>query len=58
MMGAPLTAKQIIVDNLIPATLGNWIGGAICVSTVYAFIYGRTPLKIYDYLFMKKKKTV
>ena len=51
MMGAPLTPYQIIVQNLIPSTLGNWVGGAICVATVYAFIYGRTPLRIYDFLF-------
>lgn len=57
MMGAPLTAQQIIVNNLIPATLGNWVGGAICVSTVYAFIYGRTPHMIYDYVLSKLQKS-
>jgi formate/nitrite transporter len=57
MMGAPLTPYQIIVQNLIPSTLGNWVGGAICVATVYAFIYGRTPLRIYDFLFVRKNKT-
>ena len=55
MRGAPLTARQIIVDNLIPSTLGNWVGGAICVATVYAFIYGRTPTRVYDYFFSKVK---
>ncbi|KAG2490872.1 hypothetical protein HYH03_010790 [Edaphochlamys debaryana] len=41
--GANITAEQFIWRNMIPATLGNWIGGAICLGTVYAFAFGRTP---------------
>ncbi|GBF98659.1 formate nitrite transporter [Raphidocelis subcapitata] len=41
-LGAPISAYDVIVKNFIPATLGNWIGGAVCVATVYAFAYG-TP---------------
>ncbi|KAI8470801.1 MAG: Formate/nitrite transporter-domain-containing protein [Monoraphidium minutum] len=39
---ADLTAADVIVGNLIPTTLGNWVGGALCVATSYAFVYG-TP---------------
>jgi hypothetical protein len=35
-----------VVGNLIPATIGNWIGGAVCVATVYALAYGRPNLVI------------
>lgn len=42
--GANITASQFIWNNLIPATLGNWVGGAVCVATVYAFVFG-TPGK-------------
>jgi hypothetical protein len=41
-LGAPISAYEVIVRNFIPTTLGNFIGGAVCVSTVYAFAYG-TP---------------
>ena len=40
-----ITAYEFIVRNFIPTTLGNWVGGAICVATVYAFAYGR-PNKV------------
>jgi hypothetical protein len=36
-----LGSYEIAVGNLIPATIGNWIGGAVCVATVYAFAFGR-----------------
>jgi len=41
-LGAPLSAREVIVGNLIPTTLGNWVGGSFFVATVYAFSYG-TP---------------
>ncbi|KAI8476113.1 MAG: Formate/nitrite transporter-domain-containing protein, partial [Monoraphidium minutum] len=41
-----LTAYEVIVGNLIPATIGNWIGGAVCVATVYAFAYGRPNVAV------------
>jgi hypothetical protein len=28
------------------ATIGNFIGGAVCMATTYAFIYGRPPKQI------------
>lgn len=37
--GADITWTQFIVDNLIPATLGNIVGGAIFVGMSYWYIY-------------------
>lgn len=34
----------------LAATIGNWIGGAICMATVYAFIYGRPPKQFFAWL--------
>ncbi|ATA75818.1 MULTISPECIES: formate/nitrite transporter family protein [Capnocytophaga] len=38
--GANVTWTAFFVDNLIPATLGNIVGGAIFVGGVYGFLYG------------------
>ncbi len=38
--GANLTFKQIVWNNLVPSTIGNWIGGAIFVGAWYSCIYG------------------
>jgi hypothetical protein len=35
-------AAQFIKHNLIPATIGNWIGGSVLVATAYACSLG-TP---------------
>jgi hypothetical protein len=45
-LGAPVTARQFVASNLIPATIGNWIGGAICMATVYAWVYGSPPQQL------------
>ena len=37
-----LTWKNFIVGNLIPVTIGNIIGGAICVAGAYWFVYLRS----------------
>jgi formate transporter FocA len=37
-----LTLSDVIVDNLIPVTIGNVIGGAVMVGLVYWLIYVRT----------------
>lgn len=39
--GADITWGQFIVDNLIPATLGNIVGGAVFVGMIYGYIYGK-----------------
>jgi len=41
-----VTAKGIIWDNLIPATLGNWIGGGVFVAALYSFVYGKPQMKL------------
>lgn len=37
--GASVTVGQFVVDNLIPATLGNIVGGAVFVGCVHAGIH-------------------
>ena len=37
--GAPITWGTFIVDNLIPATIGNIVGGAFFVGTLYWYAY-------------------
>lgn len=37
--GAPVTWSQFIVNNLIPATLGNIVGGSLLVGAIYGYIY-------------------
>jgi formate/nitrite transporter len=44
--GANVSVKGILWNNLIPATIGNWIGGAIFVGALYTFIYGKPQLQI------------
>ncbi|KAL4428475.1 hypothetical protein ABPG75_002564 [Micractinium tetrahymenae] len=39
-LGAPITAAQFIRRNLIPATLGNLIGGTVLVASAYACSLG------------------
>lgn len=41
LLGANISVYQLFVSNLIPATIGNWIGGAIVVATLYSFSYGK-----------------
>jgi len=37
--GADITWTEFVVDNLIPATLGNIVGGAFMVGLAYWYIY-------------------
>lgn len=39
-LGAKVTVAQFLTTNLLPVTLGNIVGGAVCVATAYAFIFG------------------
>jgi formate transporter len=34
--------SSAVLDNLVPVTIGNIVGGAVLVGLVYAFVY-RTP---------------
>ena len=40
-----ITLKNFFVTNLVPVTLGNIVGGSICVGLVYWFIYLRKENK-------------
>ncbi len=36
-----LTVKSFMIDNLLPVTLGNIIGGSVMVAIIYWFVYLR-----------------
>lgn len=39
--GSPITWSEFIINNLIPATLGNIVGGAVLVGFIYWYVYDR-----------------
>lgn len=39
--GADITWGQFLIDNLVPVTLGNIIGGALFVGTAYWYLYDK-----------------
>ncbi len=39
MQGADVSVQQFVIDNLVPATLGNIVGGAIFVGMPHAALY-------------------
>ncbi len=41
MEGASVTIAQFAIDNLVPATIGNIVGGALFVGCVNAYVYLR-----------------
>ena len=40
-LGAEVTWAQFFINNLIPVTLGNIVGGAVFVAMAYWFVYLR-----------------
>ena len=36
--GADVTLHQFFIANLLPATIGNIIGGALLVGTAYTYV--------------------
>jgi formate/nitrite transporter len=38
--GANVTVSQLLFTNLLPVTLGNIVGGAFFVGTIYWYLYG------------------
>jgi formate transporter len=42
---ADLTWRSFLMNNLLPVTLGNLVGGTVMVAGVYWFIYLRCPPK-------------
>ncbi|MBK5243649.1 MAG: formate/nitrite transporter family protein [Eubacteriaceae bacterium] len=45
MLGANFTLSEMILNNLIPVTIGNIIGGAIVIPMVYYYTYLRKDLQ-------------
>jgi len=43
-VGADITWAQVWINNLIPVTIGNIIGGAIFIPFFYSSIYGTKPV--------------
>jgi len=41
MRGASITTSDFLLKNLIPVTLGNIVGGALCVMGIYGSAYGK-----------------
>lgn len=41
LRGADITIKQFLLKNLLPVTLGNIVGGALCVMAPYGMSYGK-----------------
>ena len=41
MRGADITVSQFLLKNLIPVTLGNIVGGALCVMAPFGSTYGK-----------------
>lgn len=39
LSGADITTAQFLTANLGPATLGNWVGGALIIGLPYAWLY-------------------
>jgi formate/nitrite transporter len=40
LRGAEITIKQFLLNNLVPVTLGNIVGGAICVMAPFGMTFG------------------
>lgn len=39
--GSEITVSQFLTANLMPATLGNWVGGALLIGLPYAWLYSK-----------------
>lgn len=46
MLDSGISVGDFITKNLIPATIGNIIGGGFFVGVFYCFIFGETPNRI------------
>ncbi|SFN38973.1 formate/nitrite transporter [Formivibrio citricus] len=46
MAGLHATVGEFVVNNLIPATLGNIVGGAVFIGLPYAWLYSETEGKV------------
>lgn len=41
MQGADITTSQLLLDNLLPSTLGNIVGGSFFVGMLYWYVYNK-----------------
>ena len=41
LSGAAVTWKAFLLKNLLPVTLGNIVGGAVCVAAGFQTVYGK-----------------
>ncbi len=41
MRGANVSISDFLVKNLLPVTLGNIVGGALCVMGIYGSAFGK-----------------
>ena len=48
--GAPITPMDAITKNLIPVTLGNIVGGSLCVATTFSLTYGSLGKQVSHFL--------
>ncbi|MBE9610301.1 formate/nitrite transporter family protein [Chitinilyticum piscinae] len=46
LAGADISLSQFVLNNLIPATLGNIVGGALLIGLPYAWLYSETDGKV------------
>lgn len=44
-LGADISMTEFIVNNLVPATLGNIVGGAVFVGAAYWYLYAKNDKK-------------
>ena len=47
LCGADITVQQMLTKNIIPVTLGNAVGGAICVMAPFGLTFGRWGKRLY-----------
>jgi len=48
LRGADITVKAFLLKNLIPVTLGNIVGGALCVMAPFGSVFGNWGKKKSD----------
>jgi len=39
--GAAISWKAFLLNNLLPVTLGNIVGGAVCVAMAFSMAFGK-----------------
>ena len=45
LLGAPLTLGDIVIKNLVPVVLGNFVAGAFVVAASYSYQFGELGRK-------------